>query len=313
MDSFTCNIPHPYGVLPTGNSFFASEKDLHVRYFGLGQLNLVSDEVLIEFLSFCCGPTVIALLESSRALYAYCHFNDLWRDLTLRQFKGKNIKFINNWKDTYVNTLARLKSGANNDPTIPHTLLCHTPIKMRGIYSNLLHRSWACRSCDLAVACPGIMRENHDIQRVSAKNLTTAEFIERFEKQNIPVVITDGVADWPAFAKWSNEYITKSCGTAKMRATSAAAPIPVSFTAEEYFQYAAQTQEEAPLYLFERNFASIAPNIDSDYSVPKYFDPLNKELEGADLFRLFGEKERPDYRWLIAGPARSGVFLCWCV
>jgi hypothetical protein len=157
--------------------------------------------------------------------------------------------------------------------------------------------------CDLEVACPGILK-NNDIQRVSAADLSATDFVEKYEKLNIPLVITDAVKDWPAFEKWSTEYIVQSFGDAKMRATSAAAPIPVLFTAQEYFNYADQTQEEAPLYLFERNFAAIAPNIDSDYHVPSYF--ADDAYHGTDLFRVFG-KERPDYRWLIAGPARSGT------
>ncbi len=129
--------------------------------------------------------------------------------------------------------------------------------------------------------------------------------MEQPTPKNVPAVITDGAADWSAFGRWTEEYLIASCKDTKMRATSAAAPIPCNFTAAEYFQYANQTTEEAPLYLFERNFAYIAPNIGSDYCVPSYFNS-DTASHGTDLFRVFGEKERPDHRWMIAGPARSG-------
>lgn len=41
------------------------------------------------------------------------------------------------------------------------------------------------------------------VERVSALNLTTKRFIERYEKTYKPVVITDLQTDWPAREKWT--------------------------------------------------------------------------------------------------------------
>jgi len=41
------------------------------------------------------------------------------------------------------------------------------------------------------------------MERVSATSLTTAAFIERYEKIYKPVVITDVQTDWPAREKWT--------------------------------------------------------------------------------------------------------------
>jgi hypothetical protein len=199
-------------------------------------------------------------------------------------------------------------------------------------------------------------------------------FIEQYELPNKPVVIRDAMltsescsdavseskvnetgcasstssisssSPCAALTKWTNEYLAAQCGAShRLRATSAAAPLPAHFTAAEYFQYAAQAKEEAPLYLFERNFATIAPGLLKDYEVPKYFRgstraaaALSNATEAAneedssvahrnrsigldssqlqtpelvyetDLFKILGETKRPDYRWLVAGPARSG-------
>jgi hypothetical protein len=218
----------------------------------------------------------------------------------------------------------------------------------------------------------------------SAKELTVEAFIQEFEKPNKPLLIRgavqgtplteaesaaygDRVRYCPALVQWSNGYLEQQCGTAsRLRATSAAAALPAHFTAEEYFQYATQAKEEAPLYLFEKNFAALAPGLLRDYEVPVYFRDNNskcdtsagaadagtgsigRDNDGAnspatdserasdtgscsttthphqaipattsqtlpdsaeyatDLFRLLGEDGRPDYRWLVAGPARSG-------
>ena len=65
---------------------------------------------------------------------------------------------------------------------------------------------------------------------------------------------------------------------------------------DQYVRYAAQNSDEAPLYVFDSEFAS-KPGIASQYDIPHYF----KE----DLFSVFGSM-RPDYRWLIVGGPRSG-------
>mmetsp|Transcript_10918 Transcript_10918/g.30889 ORF Transcript_10918/g.30889 Transcript_10918/m.30889 type:complete len:251 (-) Transcript_10918:656-1408(-) len=48
----------------------------------------------------------------------------------------------------------------------------------------------------------------------------------------------------------------------------------------------------------DKNFASKAPSLTSDYNVPEYF--------AEDLFSSLGEDKRPDYRWLIIGAEKSG-------
>ncbi|VAI91527.1 unnamed protein product [Triticum turgidum subsp. durum] len=66
---------------------------------------------------------------------------------------------------------------------------------------------------------------------------------------------------------------------------------------DRYFQYSDNAEEERPLYLFDAKFADKVPEMGSDYEVPVYFQ--------EDLFKVLGE-ERPDYRWVIIGPAGSG-------
>jgi hypothetical protein len=72
---------------------------------------------------------------------------------------------------------------------------------------------------------------------------------------------------------------------------------------EEYWAYAHETTEEAPLYLFERDFAEV-PGLQQDYSVPPFFS--RHAHHGSDLFSLLGDDRRPDHKWLVVGPKRSG-------
>lgn len=61
--------------------------------------------------------------------------------------------------------------------------------------------------------------------------------------------------------------------------------------------------DESPLYLFDRDFvAKMNLTIHKDLPSPSYWTP---ECFGEDLFTVLGDK-RPDDKWLIVGPARSG-------
>ncbi|PKA65716.1 F-box protein [Apostasia shenzhenica] len=89
---------------------------------------------------------------------------------------------------------------------------------------------------------------------------------------------------------WSKEGLIRICKDVKFSVG------PLEMTMEKYFAHAEIVQEERPLYLFDPRFAEKIPELNSDYEVPIYF----KE----DVFSVLG-KERPDYRWIIFGPAGS--------
>jgi Cupin-like domain len=59
--------------------------------------------------------------------------------------------------------------------------------------------------------------------------------------------------------------------------------------------------DESPLYLFDRSFVE-KMNIRSSGEGAHYWQP---QCFGDDLFALLGD-QRPDNRWMIMGPARSG-------
>jgi hypothetical protein len=61
--------------------------------------------------------------------------------------------------------------------------------------------------------------------------------------------------------------------------------------------------DESPLYLFDRSFVpKMDLHISKDLPNPSYTVP---SCFGEDLFAVLGDK-RPDDKWLIVGPARSG-------
>ncbi|CAK9863598.1 unnamed protein product [Sphagnum jensenii] len=72
---------------------------------------------------------------------------------------------------------------------------------------------------------------------------------------------------------------------------------PINLKLNDYFAYADSVKEELPLYIFDSKFGEKAPQLAADYDIPVYFR--------EDLFSILGN-DRPDFIWLIAGPARSG-------
>jgi hypothetical protein len=290
--NYTCKHPNPYGIKNSGNIYFASSQNLMVRPFGLGSIRTLSDEMLLYVLNYCTGKDLGRLCISSRILYVYSHHFELWRDLVLQQWNGV-VNFYCTWRDTFVRNICQPKYNLSYS---------HKPIAISGVYSEILYRPWCCSMFDFESACPGIYDFN-DIPKLDGSILKLEDFINDFEIPNRPVILTNIVTEWKAFHTWTNEYLLRCCKDTKFRATSTTAPFAATFTMDEYFTYQKHCLEEAPFYLFDRDYTNIEA-LQNDYNIPPFFD--NNKNPNADLFSLLGERKRPDYRWLIIGPARSG-------
>lgn len=70
----------------------------------------------------------------------------------------------------------------------------------------------------------------------------------------------------------------------------------VNWRLRDYVAYMNNQSDESPLYLFDKSFVE-KTDMESGFSVP--------EWAGKDYFELLGE-QRPDRRWMILGPERSG-------
>ncbi|CAB1105438.1 unnamed protein product [Ectocarpus sp. CCAP 1310/34] len=98
--------------------------------------------------------------------------------------------------------------------------------------------------------------------------------------------------DWPALEKWTRSRLSAAHGDLRLHAGG------LEFALKDYLRYARESKDELPLYVFDKRFVDKCPDLGREYDVPSVF--------ADDLFSVLGEERRPDYRWLIAGPARSG-------
>ena len=295
---------HPYGALPHGNSLAHPDPSTspdHVRSEGLGHLRPLNDEQILGVLSFFQGEDLARFVQCSRFSYVAGHHDELWRDLALRNadVEKRDINFINRWRDTFV------KQACKRRALPSESFRSHTPMKVLSIYSDTFYRSWLCRSFHLNPSW--LMTES--VEREQASSLTAERFVQEYEITNKPVIVSGATESWPALSKWNRKYLIEKTRGVTFRATSGAAPLPSTFTMESYARYCDGAVEEAPLYLFDRTFSKSVPHLLEDF-VPAlkctcpYLDP--SAPHGHDLFSLLGESRRPDYRWIIVGPKRSG-------
>mmetsp|Transcript_2545 Transcript_2545/g.5610 ORF Transcript_2545/g.5610 Transcript_2545/m.5610 type:complete len:690 (+) Transcript_2545:65-2134(+) len=332
---------HPYGALPYGNIHFASRPSSSdvsvaadgqpsslsslwhpdkVRHDGLGpNLRQLNDEQLITILSFVDGPTLASgICCASKFLYVAGHHEELWRDLVLRRWgevgftvrdphdteeddsgSAQGMGATGCWKDIY---------AWNHHPSDSTKAIIqrHSPISIQGIYSDTFFRSWLCRSFALQPS----WLSTHTVSSIPHSEMTTERFYKEYEETNTPVLIKGASKTWPAVQQWTRDYLLSVASEKRFRATSGAAPLPAQFTLADYLNYCDSSTEEAPLYLFDRTFATKCPQLLHDFdkslkSTCGWWDGETAEF-GHDLFGVLGEGRRPDYQWLIVGPKRSG-------
>ncbi|KAK5028917.1 hypothetical protein LTS07_006298 [Exophiala sideris] len=102
------------------------------------------------------------------------------------------------------------------------------------------------------------------------------------------------VKSWQVYNEWNEEELLAKHGDMVFRAEA------VDWPFEKYMTYMNNTCDESPLYLFDRAFVekmNLEVGTNGAYALPQAFQ--------EDLFTLLGD-QRPDHRWLIIGPERSG-------
>ena len=156
-----------------------------------------------------------------------------------------------------------------------------------------MHRPYFCAHVPLKGYAENIPISN-EIARFD--NLSGAEFAAEWYSK--PFVLTAPVKEWPVYQQWSTQALLEKYADIKFRAEA------VDWPLRTYVDYMSNSNDESPLYLFDRGFAekmglnvSLKPDAGADYWPPTCF--------GQDVFTLLGD-QRPDHRWLIVGPERSG-------
>lgn len=272
-------MPHPNGVKPQGNYYMDMFDDnfKDSRIVGLGMLCNLEDTVIINLVEFLNARDLSQLAQVSKTFYVFTEQDDLWKHLCIQEFGG-DFQFQRTWQQTYKKRIYPSYIAQKEDECI----------KVDFFYSELLYHSWRCLSANLLQWC-----KIDNVER--RENLSLQDFINDYEIANKPVIITDVVTKWPAFAqrRWTKDNLIKDYGQTKFYINAG-----MEMNLKDFFQYCQNVQEENPAYLFDPKFGENCPSLLQDYQVPIYFQ--------EDFFEVMHYK-RPNYRWFLAGPVRSGA------
>lgn len=273
-DGGTASTRHPLGLKPAGNALtYHGSEDAHSH---MGDFSRLPDALLLTALEFLEGRSLVALGSSCRALYAYCTYDILWKDLAIKALRPDF-----GWRGSWRASIRRL----------PTADLAH--IDCSSLFSDALYRPFLCSQIPLEPYSSNIPQRNA-IPRL--EDISPAEFDSLWVDR--PFILTRPVKTWQVYATFDQQKLLADYGKIPFRCEA------LDLTLETYLEYMNNTQDESPLYLFDRRFVEkmelagtetvAAP---SAYEIPAAFR--------EDLFTLLGD-QRPDHRWLIVGPAGSG-------
>lgn len=273
---------HPLGVYPLGNALVdpgASSR----RASGLGVLRRLGDERLLALLRFLDPRSLARCSVASPLLRAYAGSEDLWHTHCLRELlasaggegcTGPALRWGGcSWREAFA-----FSHGTRPPPAKPQSR----------VYSDVLYRGFYYAATELQES----WLEADTLPRVQASELSTEDFIQRFEQKSCPVVLEGCVTDWPAMKTWSREDLIRRFGDTRFAAGACDFPL------QEFYAYADRNMDDVPMFIFDKYFSKRAKALLDDYEVPRFF-------RGRDLFDLLGE-QRPDFRWLLIGHRRSG-------
>ena len=310
--------PHPQGVLPEGNQYLISPEDAAAaarsRAEGLGALARLPDDLILRVLSGGddddgAGPSALAALaRCSRICRAFAYHEDLWKAAVLTRWGGDFAFVGGSWRTTHAAATARERVGGGDrddatdagtrttadasrgrDHPSPSPSPSSSSSRSPPVFSDALYLRHV--AAHLPLDPDWLLRD--DLPREDAARLSVEDFVRRFESPNLPVILTGACSRWPAMdGRWSRERMTETHGATRFTVGG------YQMSLSDFWRYCDDADDDAKLYLFDKNFVAKAPDLGEAYEPPEFFRD--------DLFRLLGESARPDYRWLIAGAARSG-------
>jgi hypothetical protein len=139
-------------------------------------LAALPDELLVQLLEHLSPCSLAALATASRACYAFCALEELWRAATLEEFNGGAV-FALSWRHTFrAATLAARAAREDRQPPPPEEVPPPARVSCAGVYSDVLFAPHRCAHFPLEprwLAGDTVPRE---------AGLSVDDFIARYER-----------------------------------------------------------------------------------------------------------------------------------
>eukprot|EP00798_Chlamydomonas_sp_ICE-L_P012076 gene12076-15187_t len=173
------------------------------------------------------------------------------------------------------------------------------PPPVSGYHSEFLYKRWFRSHMDISTFFPPtyVALSAPSVLAADGSTMSPQKFAEQYDQLCLPVVLTGMTQEWPAMKKWLFRELVSEHASTFFKVSKPGGGTGLMKLADyvDYMQH-----DEEPLYIFDGDYGqrSAACKLLNDYTVPHVFN--------EDLFQWMGDS-RPSFRWVVAGPARSGA------
>ncbi|KAI8453547.1 hypothetical protein BY996DRAFT_4583001 [Phakopsora pachyrhizi] len=313
------NPLNPIGIQPLGNQLISGVKSSRSRSIGLGRLSILTDEIILMIFSELDVRDLYRSQAVSKTFFAWStSLEGLWKAEFITKNDGKLSDWKGSWRRSFIHKfILRKKLSNDNECTESEEdkgreELPTDGIRIDGIYSDVLFQPILCSTFSIQRLYNSGKRSRSgrstQIERISGCDVNHYRDLRR-----TPTVLTNLMDSWKCYRPRSDDISAKdSTRTKAWTFESLIERYPeLNFRAEasltnliDYRAYHDHCErDESPVYLFDHRFVESSSEYDGgrglggDFRIPDLFS--------QDLFACLGER-RPDYRWLIIGPPRSG-------
>jgi hypothetical protein len=293
------------------------------RTAALGSLASLMDVHLLDILSYLCVD-LFSVTGTSKYLYSLTLGSDgLYRDACCEKYAGamsagtyrSNIGSGSgdpawSWRDQFYFKICQ-DVGQTFEP---HVVLSGLP----PVYCDAIYRGFLCRAI-LPPPLPSTKTMPGSALVDEVEDCTYETFV-KYEESNTPLLLKN-ITKGTSVLSWTVDRLAavsaSTEATTTFRTTSTQSRHAPNTTIASYASYCNGVFSESPFYLFDRSFMEKIEGcgFESWTSVlsekaPWFRHHTSGKVAGfedhkTDLLSTLGD-DRPDFEWLIAGPAQSG-------